>query len=47
MAAFTRLPSGVVVRWHAGPDFTECRNADCGEHHVTIAELGDFGEATR
>lgn len=47
MAAFTRLADGTVLRWHAGPDFTECRLAWCPERHVTKAELGDFAGAER
>lgn len=47
MVAFTTLPSGAVLRWHAGPDFTECRHADCPESHATKAELGDFTGAER
>ena len=39
MPAFTVLPSGEIVRWHAAPGFSECTNAKCNLYHVSRDEL--------
>lgn len=44
MTAFTTLPDGTRLRYHAGPPYiTECADPRCGREHATLAQLADFG----